>query len=233
MRAIRSYLFYFLYYGVTVIVGTLGMLLIWLPFKPRAQLMLMMNRLSCWLLKICCNVKYDITGQENIPEGPCVVMANHQSAWETIYLQLHFWPISTVLKRELFKIPFFGWGIRLMWPIAIDRGNPRAALKQITQEGKLRVEAGHKLLIFPEGTRCPVGELGNFNRGGANLAVDNNIPVVAVAHNGGEIWPPKTVMKNSGTIKMVISPPFSPEGTNAKQLTKDVQAWVEQQISDS
>jgi 1-acyl-sn-glycerol-3-phosphate acyltransferase len=116
-------------------------------------------------------------------------------------------------------------------PIAIDRNNPIQALKEIKKQGIARLQQGNNLLIFPEGTRTPVGEIGNYARSGADIAISAGVPIIAVAHNAGECWPHKDFIKYPGTIRVVISEPFATEGRNRKELTEEVKNWIEREIA--
>jgi len=168
-----------------------------------------------------------VSGDKNKIPQPCVVIANHQRPWETIFLQLQFYPLTTVLKRELLRIPFFGWGLRILEPIAIDRSNPVQALKQIKRVGVERLMSGQSVLIFPEGTRQPPEQLGTFARSGADIAKSANVPIVVVAHNAGEHWANKQILKTPGTINIAVSGALYVEGQNTKQVMQDIRAWVE------
>src|SRR5690606_19875607 len=124
-----------------------------------------------WWLGVTCGVRVRIRGQENVPPGPYVILSNHQSTWETLYFIFHFMPACAILKQELLRIPFFGWGLRMLRPIAIDRGQPRQALKAVQTQGKDRLAEGISVIVFPEGTRLDPGEERKYSSGGAELAI--------------------------------------------------------------
>ncbi len=147
-----------------------------------------------WWLKICCRLDYEVRGTQHLPDEPSVVIANHQSAWETILFQKIFPAQSYLLKKELLWIPFFGWGLASNEPIAIDRGKKTQALQQLISQGKERLKKGRWIIIFPEGTRRPVGEPGDFQVGGALIATKAQVPVVPVAHNAGVFWSKKKLV---------------------------------------
>ena len=111
-----------------------------------------------FLLRNLCGIRYQIIGAENIPETPSIVLSKHQSAWETLAFQKIFPPQVWVLKKELLRIPFFGWGLAMTSPIAIDRSAKKKALEQIVEQGKDRLKQGFWIVIFPEGTRIPPGQ---------------------------------------------------------------------------
>ena len=209
-----------------------------LPFRQRYRFVVQAwCNCAVWLAKVIVGIRYEVRGVENIPERPCVILANHQSTWETFFLSAYFEPLSQVVKRELLRVPFFGWGMALLKPIAIDRSNPKAALKQLAKQGDERIKQGAWVLIFPEGTRIPPGQIGKFSRGGAALAVNAGLPVLPIAHNAGEFWPKQGWAKYPGTIQVVIGPVMHAEGEGPRaiaELNERAYAWVaqtQQQIS--
>lgn len=210
----------------------LAALLVWpLPFRMRYNIITLWNRFALLIAKYIAGINYTIIGLDNIPKGtPYVVLCKHQSAWETIFTQIYFKPLSTVLKRELLRIPFFGWGLALLKPIPIDRSKPRDALRKIHKEGLERIADRINVLIFPEGTRIPSGQAGNYARGGAEIACVTGAPVLPVAHNAGELWPVSQILKIPGTITVVIGKPIPTAGRNSKELTEEVKAWIENEI---
>jgi 1-acyl-sn-glycerol-3-phosphate acyltransferase len=119
------------------------------------------------------------------PAEPSVVLAKHQSAWETVGLQEIFPPLVFVLKKELLRVPFFGWGLAAMKMISIDRAAAKDALKQVFDQGRERLAAGYWVVIFPEGTRVAPGETCRYKPGGAHLAVRSRRPGGA---GGAQRW---------------------------------------------
>ncbi|QIK37180.1 1-acyl-sn-glycerol-3-phosphate acyltransferase [Caldichromatium japonicum] len=201
------------------------------PFQSREQRHCFVNhwtRITMWLLRHLNGIEIEILGRENLPQGePVVVMANHQSEWETFYLHLLVSPQATVIKRELLWIPFFGWGLALLDPIAIDRNKPVQALKKLLREGQQRLEQGMSVVIYPEGTRQPPGQVGRFNPGGAQLACRTGRRVLPVAHNAGDCWPARSLLRRPGRIRVVIGPPlFCEAGVEA--LNAQVEQWIRQ-----
>jgi 1-acyl-sn-glycerol-3-phosphate acyltransferase len=170
-----------------------------------------------------------VEGREHLPAKPAVILAKHQSAWETLAFQEIFPPQVLVLKKELLWIPFFGWGLALMSPIAIDRANGRAALRDIARRGRERLAQGFWVVIFPEGTRVRVGEKRAYRQGGAWLAAQCGVPVVPVAHNAGRLWPRNAFLKRPGNITVRIGPPIPTSGRDAKQISADAEAWIERE----
>jgi 1-acyl-sn-glycerol-3-phosphate acyltransferase len=221
-------------YTLSVICYALGMLLVapFIEYPNRYRLLMGWNRLAVGMARQICGIDYRVSGLENLPAGACVVVANHQSAWETIFLATLFPQLCILLKRELLSIPFFGWALRLLRPIAIDRGNPRAALKQLVEQGASRLALGSSVLVFPEGTRVQQGESLRFTRGAAQLAIRAGVGLVCVAHDAGKCWPGGRFAKTRGVINVAISPPLPSGGGKAAQLTDTAQQWVEARLRE-
>lgn len=232
MLYFRSLLFSIGYNLTSALAGLIAVI-IWpiMPYSWRWRIVTCWNRFVMVWLRICCNIRFNIVGHKHADKFPCVVMAKHQSTWETMFLQYYFGPVSTILKKELFRIPFFGWGLASLRPIAIDRSNPIQALKDIKNKGIQRIKEGNNLLIFPEGTRVPLGTVGNYARSGADIAVSAGVPIIAVAHNAAECWPHKHFIKYPGTITVVISDPIETTNKDRKQLTEEVKHWIEGEIA--
>jgi 1-acyl-sn-glycerol-3-phosphate acyltransferase len=219
---------------LTAIVFSVFALLLWpLPFKFRYKLVSQWAVLNLWLLKVICGIRYEVEGEENIPDEPCVIMCKHQSSWETLALQAVFPPQVWVLKRELLWIPFFGWGLASLKPIAIDRAAGRKALNQVVEQGQARLDSGAWVVIFPEGTRIPTGQIGKFGMGGAFLAVETGYSVIPVAHDAGKAWPRHGFLKYPGVIKLVIGDKIA-IGENTKKVSdinRQVYQWMESQMT--
>ncbi len=180
-----------------------------LPFRMRYGFISKWCRWVLWWLRVCCGVRVEVQGLENVPAHGAVVASKHQSAWETFALATWFHPQSWVVKRQLLRLPFFGWALRLMQPIAIDRGAGREAVQQIITQGGDRLRRGRYVVVFPEGTRVPAGQRGRYRIGGAILACETSYPIIPVAHNAGEIWPRRGFLIHPGTIRVRIRPPLA------------------------
>ncbi len=231
MLAVRSAMFYFGYIVATVWFGVTGLLICsWLPYKVRAPYLLLWNRITLLWLQITCGIRYQVIGLENLPKTPTVVLSKHESQWETYYLQLALHPIATILKRELLEVPAFGWGLRLMQPIPIDRSSPREAIKQMMRLGEERLNSGLSVLVFPEGTRTEPGKSGRYARGGANLAIKAGVAILPVAHNAGNCWPPHKWVKQPGTITISFGAPISCHDLTAAEITDKARHWISQEI---
>lgn len=226
----NSYLFTIGYISTGMVAGIICLLLSVLPFRLRFKICMNWNKFVMVWVRWTCGIKFEIKGQKPDFE-PYVVMSKHSSTWETMFLQYYFLPISTVLKKVLLKVPFFGWGLAILKPIAIDRSNPIQALKQIKKQGKARLEEGINVLIYPEGTRIPFGERGNYARSGADIAKAAGVPIVPIAHDAGYFWPNKDFIKKPGTITVVIGEPIDTSEKSSKELAKEVEEWIEGQIA--
>lgn len=231
---IRALCYYAGFYPVTIVWASLCIIVARaLPFKQRFYFVTAINNFYIFWLRVCCGVKVNVQGRENLPSsGAYVAISNHQSEWETIYFQLLIQPQVVVLKQELLKIPFFGWALALLEPIALDRSKRRGALKQLLDQGKAKLSAGVPILIFPQGTRLPVGELGRWNKGGAMLAVSSEVPLVAIAHNAGRFWPGKGFIKNPGTVDVLISKPIETTERTVEEVHKDSVDWLEENLKN-
>lgn len=233
LNTVRALLFY-AGYAASVVVHSTFMISVayFMPYPRRYRLLMLWNRFAIRWVRLACGVRYEVYGAENLPDHPVIVVSNHQSAWETIYLPTQFPQLCTLLKRELLRIPFFGWALSLMRPIAIDRSNPREALKQMMTVAARRLESGCSVLIFPEGTRVAPGTPLRFARGAGQLAASTGVPIVCVALNAGEYWPIKQLAKRPGTIRVTISQPFTSEGHSAAEMTELARNWIQARLDE-
>ena len=230
MILLRSGLFALLQSLATIVFSIIALLTF--PFGPftRYRVITLWNRILIRAVRVICGIRYEINGLENLPDHPVIVMSKHQSAWETLALPILLPPQATVIKKELLSIPFFGWGFRMLSPIAIDRKAGKEALRQIVAQGSDRIKQGFWVLIFPEGTRVKPGEIGRYAIGGAWLATHTNTPVLPVAHNAGEVWPRHSFIKHPGTITVSIGPVISSQGKKADALNEEIKAWIESEM---
>ena len=188
------------------------------------------SHIMLFLARFICGVRYCVLGTENIPKKPTIVLSKHQSAWETLAFQQIFPPQVWVLKKELLHIPFFGWGLAMTSPIAINRSQGKAALKQIIRQGRDRLQKGLWVIIFPEGTRIDPGKKGRYGIGGAWLSTSTGVSVVPVAHNAGVLWGKNSFIKFPGTITVSIGEPIDPAGMEANELNNKVEEWIELEV---
>ncbi len=202
------------------------------PLSPLARYRVISGwaRLMVLAARVICGIRYRVIGTENIPPEPCIILAKHQSAWETLAFQAIFPPHVWVLKRELLRVPFFGWGLAMLSPIAIDRTSGTRALKQTLEQGRERLRSGFFIVIFPEGTRIAPGARSRYHPGGAWLAIKTGVPVLPVAHNAGEFWRRNAFLKYPGMITVSIGAPIPPRGLEAEALIAQVENWIEREM---
>lgn len=230
-RFIRSLIFMLLMIVVTVLWAPICIFFAPLPYNQRYYATARWNVFMIWAAKVICGIKYQTKGWDNFPDGPVIVLCKHQSAWETIFLLMATpRPLVFVFKKEITYIPFFGWAIALMRMIPIDRSKGKDAFAQVVKIGRERLADGQWIIMFPEGTRIPVGQKGNYKGGGTRLAVETNTPVIPIALNSGECWPKKAFIKTPGTITVSVGKPISPEGLNAIEMMAKVEEWIEAEM---
>lgn len=227
MQYLRSALFSLFMILTTVVFSILAVLLWPLPYPIRYAVVKQYSNLNIGMLRLLCGLDYRVEGRENIPAETSIIMSKHQSTWETLALQKIFPPQTFVVKRELLRVPFFGWGLASTKPIAIDRGAGHRAVEQIIEQGTARLREGIWVVIFPEGTRVPPGRKIRYKLGGAILAARSGYPVVPVAHNSGDFWPRKQFLKKPGTIHLVIGPPIQTRDRKPEDILDEVEAWIE------
>ena len=199
----------------------------WLPYRAQFAIARSWARILLWVLERLCGLKYVVEGRERIPAGNHIVMSNHTSAWETVAQFLIFPPQVWVLKRELLWIPFVGWGLKLLRPIAINRGEGHRAVNQVVEQGKARLLDGLWIIIFPEGTRVIAGETRKFGVSGALLAIASGKCVVPLSHNAGAFWARRGFVKRAGTIRVIIGEPIQPDGKDPRDLNEEVRQSIE------
>jgi 1-acyl-sn-glycerol-3-phosphate acyltransferase len=200
-----------------------------LPRMVRYRIISGWSRLVVLLCRLILGIDWRVEGSEHLPSRPAVILSKHQSAWETMAFQMIFPPQVLVLKRELLWIPFFGWGLALMSPIAIDRTRGVAALRAMARRGRERLEQGFWVVVFPEGTRVRPGERRPYQLGGAWLAAASGVPVVPVAHNAGLFWPRNAFLKRPGTVTVRIGPIIDAANRDPKTINELAEAWIEEQ----
>lgn len=237
MTVLRSLLFQAVFYAVT--------LLYMLAFLPA---LLLMSRRSLWttgvmawvrtvalLLRVIAGVRAEISGAENIPEGPLLVAAKHQSAWETLALLPLFSDPTFILKRELMAIPIFGWFAAKERMIPVDRSAGSSALKAMTRIAREEIAGGRQILIFPEGTRRPPGAPPAYKFGVAHLYASLGAPCLPIALNSGLYWPRRALNLRPGTIKVEILPvlpPGLPKAEFMARLEREVETASDRLLAE-
>lgn len=186
-----------------------------------------------WGVENILGIRPKVIGLENMPQEPCVILAKHQSAWETMTLQ-DYVPNGAycvfVLKKELLRIPLLGWGLAAMKMISIDRAAGKDALDQVVTQGRERLQQGFYVILFPEGTRVAPGHKKRYKPGGAYLATHVGCKVVPIAHNAGELWPRQAFLKTPGTITVSIGPAFDATGLSELEVNRRAEEWIEEEM---
>lgn len=229
--ALRSTVFELVRALLTVIFALIALLTFPFPPQWRYRIITLWSHLTIGLAHALCGVRYRVIGRENLPAVPSIVLSKHQSAWETLAYQVLLPRQVWVIKRSLLRVPFFGWGLGMMSPIAIDRGSGTRALKQLLEQGKQRLHDGWWIVIFPEGTRIAPGQRGRYHVGGAWLASQTGATVVPIAHNAGTVWGRNHFIKYPGEVTVSIGRAIEPEGLSPEELNKRVENWIEQEVA--
>lgn len=181
------------------------------------------------VLKIVCHVDYKLEGAENIPaDHNGIILCKHQSTWETFFIPGLFHGPAIILKRELYWVPFFGWALAVIDPIAINRNDRSSAMNQILTQGKKCLDEGRWVLVFPEGTRVAPGHVGHYRLGGPRLAVHTGYPVIPVAHNAGRFWPRRRFIKRPGTVRVVVGPLIETKDRKPEEVLEQAKNWIEE-----
>jgi len=227
---LRSSLFALFQLVTTPFFAIVGLLLFPLPLTARYRFISTWSRLMLAGAESILGIRYRVLGAENLPPPPFIVLAKHQSAWETLAFQVIFPPQVWVVKRELLWIPFFGWGLAMLAPIAIDRASGPRALKQLLEQGRERLARRFCIVIFPEGTRVAPGSRGKYQVGGAWLAVKTATPVLPVAHNAGELWRRRAFVKRPGVVTVSIGAPIDTRQLTPEALIRRVEDWIEREM---
>lgn len=226
MLFLRSLAFYTVWWLSVLIYAPLVLLMFPIPPLPRYRLIRLWGRFNVWWLRLTCGISYEVEGMENLPARPAVIMAKHQSTWETLAFEFLFPPHVWVLKRELLWVPLFGWAMAMSLPIAIDRRSGKKAVQQVIEQGAQRLRDGFWVMVFPEGTRVAPGERRRFGIGGAALAQASGTPVVPVAHNAGSVWPRRQFLKRPGHVRVVIGRPIESADRTAEDVRREAERWV-------
>ena len=202
-----------------------------LPLHWRFRITIGWPAMGIWAAKTICGIRWQVKGWENLPDGPAIVLSKHQSAWETMFLISHLpREVCFVYKRELHRVPFFGWGLALLRMIPVDRAKGRDAFEQVVKVGQQRLDEGRWPILFPEGTRIPPGKVGRYKVGGALLATRTGAPVIPIAVNAGECWPRNAFIKRPGLVTVSVGPLIASEGLTPEQLNTRVQDWIETEM---
>ena len=231
VTVLRSILFTLGLILITLGFTPLGLATLTLPYAIRYRVLVQWALLNSWWLGVTCGLRHRVVGLENITERAGIVLCKHESAWEVLVLPGYFSPQTWVLKRELLSIPFFGWGLATLRPIAINRADGQRALKQVLEQGAERLAEGLWVVVFPEGALVVPGKRRRYRPGGAALAEATGRTVVPVAHNAGDYWPRGSFVKRPGTIQLVIGEPIETAGRSAAEINVRAAEWIESTVA--
>jgi len=231
VQFVGSLVFTFLLFLTTPVWGLAITLMFFLPHRAHFQMARAWAGLLMWLLKVLCRLEYVVEGRERLPAGNHITLWKHSSSWETISQMVIFPRQCWVLKHELMYVPLVGWGLKVLKPIAVDRGAGHAAVNQVIEQGRQRLADGLWVIIFPEGTRMPLGQTRKYGISGALLAKETGHVIVPVAHNAAQFWPRRGLMKKPGCIRVVIGPPFEAGDLDPREVNARVQEWVETTVA--
>ncbi|MGE5601261.1 MAG: lysophospholipid acyltransferase family protein, partial [Pseudomonadota bacterium] len=216
--SLRSLAFALFQSIVTPPFALLVVALFWLPALPRYRFITLWCAMNLWAARWICGIRHRVIGMENVGDTPKIVACKHSSTWETLFLSRLLPPLAYVAKKELLSVPFFGWGFRLASPITIDRGTGQDAMRQVAQQGRERFAQGFWIVLYPEGTRIPVGKRVRYKSGAASLAIAMQAQILPIAHNAGWLWPKGMMGKRPGTVTLSIGKPIAPGSMTAAAL---------------
>ncbi len=228
---VRSTVFWSIMAFSTIFYNLMAMLIIFTSVRNRHAAVVTWSKLFVFLSKHLCKVTYEVHGAKNIIKGPAVISSNHQSMWETMAYSVIFPSQVPILKRELLYIPFFGWTLRTISPIAIDRSKRSGTLGQIYRQGKEKISHGFWLLVFPEGTRAAPDKVLPYKTGVVKIAQHLDIPIVPVAHNAGHCMPKSSFWVFPGHIDVVVDQPiYVDKEASPEQVASQLENWTKQEI---
>ena len=235
MNFLRS-LLHALWMLVTVVPWGLLMLLVSTRVRG-VRLYWMAVRWLRWAVdgaRIILGIRVQVLGAEHLPTGEgqgVVLLVKHQSTLETFLLPAIMpHPLAFVFKKELLYVPFFGWSMARLDMIHIDRSLRARAFAKVVSQGKELLARGVWVIMFPEGTRIPRGEKGEYKSGGTRLAIQTGAPVFPIAVNSARCWPRKAFVKHPGTVDVSIGPAISGEGRRPEEMMREVETWIETEM---
>ena len=226
MKLLRNLLFNIFFY-VSLIIASFVIIFLY-PFISTSSLQIVSSywvKLMLNALKILCGVSWKVEGIDNLPNTPCIIVSNHQGQWESFFLQTLIIPSSSIIKKGLLYIPFFGWALACLKPIHLRRKRKYVSMKKVIKDGSKKLKKGTSIIIFPEGTRNdPKNGLKKFSNSCGVLSVNNSVPIIPICHNSGLYWKNKKFIKYSGVVKVMIGSPIYKN--SAKEATRDAYKWI-------
>lgn len=232
MIYIKSFLFNIICY-TNILLGSIASILL----RPISQKLVVrvwgncFQKMTAWWLKIICGLKIEIRGAENLPESGAIFASKHQSAMETYFLVSHIKNSNYILKKELTRIPIFGWAIKAYGCVAIDRSKGTKSMKQMLAEAKKSLESGRNFVIFPEGTRTKPGQITEYKPGITFLYQNLNVPVIPVALNTGLFWAKNSFLRHKGKVIIEFLEPMEPN-MDKKEFIKELQKRIEDKCEE-
>jgi 1-acyl-sn-glycerol-3-phosphate acyltransferase len=226
MTAVRSLLFFACATVWTLFLAVAYVPLFALPRKATQRGARLWNRGLLGMLGVICGLRHRVVGWENVPAGGAIFASKHQSAWDTLIYHVLLDDPIIVLKRELFRVPLVGWYMKKSGAIGIDRSAGFRAVKMMMPEVDRVLAEGSQVLVFPEGTRTPVGDQRPYHPGIAGIYAHTDAPVVPVALNSGVFWGRRSFLKYPGVITIEFLPPMPP-GLNRKTFLTELQTRIE------
>lgn len=201
-----------------------------LPYRVRHRLATGWGDTVVWLARLICGIRWQVHGIEHLPKRAAVMAVNHQSTWETVFTPLLVRDQVWVLKKELIRIPFFGWAMGSLRPIAIDRKKRKAAMQQVIEQGRQRLANGFWVVMYPEGTRSDAHHPRPFKTGAVKLASELGALIVPIAHNAGQFWPKRGRM-HPGIVQVIIGEPVSTVGKTIEELNRSIEQWAHHTVA--
>ena len=223
---LRSLLFNVLFYVVFVFLALLAIPTLLMPIRALLTVVEWWSGATLFMLRVICNIKVEFRGLEKLPEGPLLVVAKHQSFWETFTLASKLNRPIFILKRQLTYIPVFGQFLTKAGMIAIDRSAGGKVLLEMTRRARAAVRGGAQLIIFPEGTRRAAGAPARYKTGFGHVYSACDVPCLPVALNSGLFWPRRTFMRYPGTMVMEfldVLPPGLPKEEFITRVRKEIE----------
>lgn len=218
MTVLRSLLFNALFFGITALMGLLLLPLLWGPRRWAFAVMRLWSRVMLVLLRGVCGIRLSVSGREHLPGGPCIIASRHESAFDTLVWFSLVPTVAYVMKRELFRVPVYGWWARRTGHVGVERGGGMRAVRALIRDGRRALGEGRQVVIFPEGTRAPHGVPVPLHPGVIALAQASGEPVIPVRTDSGRCWPRRSFLKRPGTIHIAIGAPLHGRDGLAERL---------------
>lgn len=226
-----STIFWIILVSISILYTIISLFIAPLKIKLRHKIVTSWSYVFIYLAKFLCRVNYQVVGAENIVRTPCVIASNHQSMWETVAFNILFPPHVWIMKKELLKVPFFGWTIATLSPIAIDRKNRSGSVTQILSQGLNKIKNGFWIMLYPEGTRIAPGKKIVFKTGAGRIATTLKLPIIPVSHNAGYILPKHSFCFYPGTVTIIVAPAIYPlENDTPELITRKLEETVQKNL---